>query len=219
LTAPEGDAGIFSTTGDLLTWGRVMLGAKPEVVSAQERAEVLHDIEGYGDGWMVESAFGLSRFYHTGELPGYLSFFAVYPTSATIVVVLDNLDTPTATLTRDLQAIALGKPFDEPVSGALATISPAQEAVLFGRYKLTNGGIICVAKDGDLLAAGLAGHYVAGLLPMAADRFYMPLSSGVVTFTVPANGSASEMNLRYSGVDHVASRIDTPCPAGTFPKG
>jgi CubicO group peptidase (beta-lactamase class C family) len=219
LTAPEGDAGVFSTAGDLLTWGRIMLGAKPDVVSAQERAEVLHDIEGYGDGWVVESAFGLSRFYHTGELPGYLSFFAVYPASATIVVVLDNLDTPTETLTRNLQAIALGKPFDEPVSGVLVTLSPAQEAVLFGRYKLASGGIICVAKDGDLLAAGLAGHYVAGLLPMAADRFYMPLSSGLVTFTVPANGSASEMNLRYSGVDHVASRVDTPCPAGTFPKG
>jgi D-alanyl-D-alanine carboxypeptidase len=219
LTAPEGDAGIFSTAGDLLTWGRVMLGAKPDVVSAQERAEILHDVEGYGDGWMVENAFGLSRFFHTGELPGYLSFFAVYPASATIVVVLDNLDTPTASLTRDLQAIALGKPFDEPVSGTLVTLSAAQEAVLFGRYKLASGGIICVQRDGDLLAAGLAGHYVAGLLPMAANRFYMPLSSGLVTFTVPANANASDMNLRYSGVDHVASRVETPCPAGTFPKG
>jgi D-alanyl-D-alanine carboxypeptidase len=218
LTAPEGDAGIFSTADDLLAWGQIMLGAKPDLVSAAERAEILHDVEGYGDGWMVEPAFGLPHFFHTGELPGYLSFLSVFPDSATIVVVLDNFDTPTETLTRDLEAIALGKPFSEPVSGQLVTLSHAQEAALSGEYKLASGGVVCVRKDGDLLVAGLAGHYVAGLLPMAPDRFYMPLSSGLVTFTVPANGSASAMNLQYNGVDHVANRVDAACPEGTFPK-
>ncbi|HTA38201.1 MAG TPA: serine hydrolase domain-containing protein [Candidatus Acidoferrales bacterium] len=215
LTAPEGDAGIFSTAGDLLTWARIMLGAKPALVSAEERAEILHGVEGYGDGWMIRDAFGLPRFLHTGELPGYLSNVMVFPTVGTISIVLDNLDTPMNAFTRDVSAIAIGKPYDPPFSGALVTLTPAQDAALFGRYKQASGEIVCVAMDGTLLAASTP-RYKAGLLPLAPDRFYMPLASGLVTFTLGSNGVASQMNLRYNGEDHVASRVEAPCPAGTL---
>jgi hypothetical protein len=53
-----------------------------------------------------------------------------------------------------------------------------------------------------MLEAKIKDKFVAGLLPMSATRFYMPLSSGVVTFDL-RSGHAKSVNMRYNGVDHI----------------
>jgi D-alanyl-D-alanine carboxypeptidase len=217
LTSPEGDAGIFSTADDLLRWSRIMLGDRPDLLTQDERAEILQPVDGYGDGWMIGKSFGVLRFRHTGELPGFLSNIEVYPDSQTIAIVMDNFDTPLSAFTRDIQAIALSQPYDDPFSGALVTLQPAQQALLVGQYKSDDDSdIVCIAVDkSSMLEAAIKGEFTAGLLPFAPDRFYMPLSSGQVTFTGGADGRISELNMRYDGMDHRAARVDAPCPPDT----
>jgi CubicO group peptidase (beta-lactamase class C family) len=203
LTPPSGDAGLFSTIGDMYRWTQIMMGVGPKVVNAAERAEVFHAIDGYGDGWMIGSQFGLQRYRHTGELPGFLSNVSVYPAEGITTIVMSNVDTPMMAFTRDVQAIALGQPYDEPYSGALVSLGDKAFSALFGEYAMADGDSLCVTRDAHgMLEAKIKDKFVAGLLPMSATRFYMPLSSGVVTFDL-RSGHAKSVNMRYNGVDHI----------------
>lgn len=215
LTPPSGDAGIFSTAGDLLRWARIMLGDQPALVSPAERAEILTGIEGYGDGWMTGTSFGMTRFRHTGELPGFLSNISVYPDENTVVIVLDNVDTPMNALTRDLQAIALGRPYDLPFSGPMGTLTDEQQARLSGQYRSSDGNIWCVGVSSGMLEVAVKDRFTAGLLPFDATHFYMPLASGLATFAGSGAGASDTLNLRYDGIDHPAARTHDACPAGT----
>jgi CubicO group peptidase (beta-lactamase class C family) len=212
LAAPHGDASVFSSAGDLLRWARIMQGSDAAIESPAERAEILQATDGYGDGWMVADAFDQQRFRHTGELPGFLSTIAVFPQSATSVVVLENVDLPISAIVRDIQALALGQPYDLPFSGPMVTLTAQRLAPLTGQYALDGGDIACVAISKGALEVAIKGKYTAGLMPFAADRFYMPLSSGPVTFS---GSPPTSMNLRYNGVDHQATRVDRACPDGT----
>ena len=212
LTPPSGDAGLFSTVDDLLRWTEIMLGSKPELFNSQERAEIFSATDGYGDGWFVENQFGLLRYSHTGELPGFLSDVDVYPTAGTTTIMMDNVEMPTRSFTRDVQAIALGQPYDNPYSGELVQLAQSAQNALFGTYAMTNGDSLCVTESSDhMLLAKVKGKFAAGLLPFSATRFYMPLSSGIVTFEQPPN-QPQQINLRYDGVDHPGARGSSePC--------
>lgn len=205
LSQPHADAALFSTADDLLAWARIMLGGKPTVVSAAKRREIWTSVDGYGDGWMISPQFGRERYRHTGELPGFLSNIAVYPQSKTVVIMLDNLDTPMSAITRDFNAAALDAPYDPPVSGTEISITPAQKHQLAGAYKTADGSTACVTDGGAMLQVAIKDRFTAGLLPLAPDRFYMPLSAGTVTFT------PQSMNMHYNGEDHIATRVTAQC--------
>ena len=205
LTPPHGDAALFSTAGDLLKWARIMLGGDPELVSDAERKEIWTSVDGYGDGWMISAQFGRERYRHTGELPGFLSNIAVYPQDGTIVIMLDNLDTPMMAVTRDLNAAVFDAPYDPPVDGKEVTLAQQQLQSLTGQYKTADGDLACVSIDPRFLTIAIKGRFTAGLIPMAPDRFYMPLSAGVVTFT------PTSLNMRYNGEDHPAARLGPKC--------
>ncbi|HET6893915.1 MAG TPA: serine hydrolase domain-containing protein [Candidatus Baltobacteraceae bacterium] len=205
LASPHGDAALFSTADDLLAWARIMLGANPTLVSSAERREIFTSIDGYGDGWMISPQFGRERYRHTGELPGFLSNIAIYPNDDTIVIMLDNLDTPMNAVTRDLNAAVLDAPYDAPVSGTQVALAPAQAQQLTGAYKTQDGSIACVSIGKQFLEIAIRDRFTAGLIPLAPDRFYMPLSAGTVTFT------STSLNMRYNGEDHRAARIPQPC--------
>jgi CubicO group peptidase (beta-lactamase class C family) len=205
LSQPHGDAALFSTADDLLVWARIMLGGAPHLVSDAERREIWTNVDGYGDGWMISPQFGRERYRHTGELPGFLSNIAVYPQSKTIVIMLDNLDTPMNAITRDLNAAVFNAPYDPPVTGTEVTISPEDKRRIVGAYKTGDGSTACVSDGGSMMQVEIKDRFTAGLIPLAPDRFYMPLSSGTVTFT-PAS-----MNMRYNGEDHIAARTAAAC--------
>lgn len=205
LASPHGDAALFSTADDLLAWARIMLGADPKLVSAAERKEIWTNVDGYGDGWMISPQFGRERYRHTGEIPGYLSNIAIYPKDDTVVIMLDNLDTPMSAVTRDLNAAVFDAPYDPPVDGKEVTLTPPQLQSLTGQYKTADGDLACVSIGPRFLQVEIKGRFTAGLIPMAPDRFYMPLSAGIVTFT------AASLNMRYNGEDHPAARLGSNC--------
>lgn len=201
----HGDGSLFSTAGDLYRWGRIMLGKGPAIFSPAERAEIFTSEEGYGDGWMIGDQYGLTRYRHTGEIPGFLSNIALYPDRDTIVIMLDNVDTNMRVITRDINAIAVGAPYDLPVHGTVVTLTGAQKARLAGSYAFSDGSVACVDANGPLVSISVPNQYAAGLIAMSARTFYMPLSGGTASFT------ATGLNLRYDGVDHTATRAGTSC--------
>ncbi len=212
LQAPAGDAALYSTVDDLYKWS-VIMDAKNEnarLVSAKTAQEVFTPgLENYGYGWFIDSVFG-KRYSHTGGLPGYISDFTKLPEKNMTVVVFSNIETMrTSRVRRDVTAIALGLPWDMPVTGKVATLAAEQFEKLKGAFKMSDGAVLTISKDpepGSLLAAAIPDRFLAGLIPLSATEFYMPLTEGRVTFTVDENGRATRVNVHYSGEDHIGEK-------------
>ena len=207
LTSPEGDAWLCTTVDDLYKWSHVMDGKG--FIPATEAVEALTPgLEDYGYGWFVQRAFDRRRARHNGLLPGYQTDFIKFPDDGITIILFSNLDrAPLARIARDVTAIVLGTPYDMPVRGAVVELTDAQVAPLVADYRNTDGSTLTIRKDPDYLTATIKGRYTAGLIPLSPVEFYMPLADGRAIFTLGADGKAASVNLRYSGEDHVATRI------------
>jgi CubicO group peptidase (beta-lactamase class C family) len=205
MTPQHGDGELYGTADDLYRWTTLTQGSA--LVSDDDAATIFAANDGYGFGWMIGQAFGTLRYRHTGEFPGYLGNVSVFPQKRVTLIVLDDFETPMNALVRDSAAIALGQAYDMPFSGPEVTLAAVAIAPLVGRYALADGQTVTVRLDPRFLLASIEGQFEAGLLPFSATEFYMPLSSGKVTFSDIRDGVAHAVDLRYNGVDHRGTRI------------
>jgi CubicO group peptidase (beta-lactamase class C family) len=207
LTPPHGDAGLFSTVDDLYAWSVAMDGGAE--VSPALAAEIFSPgRDGYGFGWTIGEDYSAKRYQHIGLLPGYDSALIKFPAEKITIVVASNLDRiRLGTVTSVLSAIALGKPWDMPVTGRVQTLTPAQQDALYGNYALEDGRVVIIARDGDSVSAQVKDKFLAGLIPIGATRFYMPMSEGTVTFLLGSDGHATAINLHYKGEDHKGAQV------------
>jgi CubicO group peptidase (beta-lactamase class C family) len=196
LTKFAGEGFLVSSLEDLLHWTTHLTR---EMITPNEL--------GYAYGWIADSAFGRPRVQHNGILPGAVSQLVVFPEDSVVVIVFANVDrVRLRSVVRDLSAIALGKPFDMPVRGNVATASTAQFDALLGDYRMSAKDTLHVTYDGKMLAAEWPGRFTAGLIPLSPTEFYMPLADGRVTFTLE-NGKARAINMRWDAADHAGNRI------------
>lgn len=207
LSPPAGDGFLYSTLDDMLKWSRALDGLGGPLTSAERKTMMTPGLGRYGFGLFVDSAFNRSRLRHTGSLPGYVSDFIKFPDDSVTIVIFSNIDRGRmSSVQRDLSAMVLGEPWDMPVNGKVVTLTPAQLQRLTGEYRMANGGELTVRVD-DLLIAELKGRYTAGLIPLSPTEFYMPLGDGRAIFKVGPDGRATEVNMRYSGIDRIARRV------------
>lgn len=208
LTSPEGDAFLYSTVDDLYKWSQIMDGGS-FVTAAQLNEIFTPGLANYGYGWFVGKAFDRKRMNHTGGLPGYISNFIKFPDDKITIVVFSNIDRARLnSISRDISAIILGKPYDMPVRGTVTKLTPEQISKLEGDYKTAEGMILTVRNAPDFLTAKLQDRYTAGLIPLSPTEFYFPLGDGKAIFTIGENGKAAKVNMRYSGEDHLAERVN-----------
>ncbi|WP_210440903.1 serine hydrolase domain-containing protein [Nocardioides xinjiangensis] len=90
--APAGQ--LWSTLSDLVTWGQVLGGARPDVLAAPSLEEMQRPVTaGYGLGLMLDTHPGGRLVGHTGSMPGFLAALHVDPVSGIGAVVLANATT------------------------------------------------------------------------------------------------------------------------------
>ena len=108
----------------------------------------------------------------------------------------------------DITSIVFGKPYDMPVEGKVKQLTDEIAAPLLGDYKFQDGTTLSITRDPTMLAAAVPGKYQAGLIALSDTEFYMPMTEGQVTFSGEKGKPAEKVNLRYSGQDHVAVRVE-----------
>lgn len=207
ISSPHGDAMLYSTLDDLYRWSQMMEGSK--LIPKSEVDEIYTaGLEEYGYGWFVGQGFNRKRARHNGMLPGFLTDFIRFPDEKTTIIIFSNIDRARLnSISRDVSSITLGTPFDMPVRGKVIKLSPEQIAKLEGDYKMKDGKILNIKNNPDFLTAKLQDFYTAGLIPLSPTEFYFPLADGKAIFKVDENGKAINVNMRYSGEDHIAERV------------
>ena len=207
FTSVPGPGGLYSTIDDLYRWSKIMNGSN--MVSRLLAKEVYDPKDnGYGLGWFVRQRLGEMTYSHNGVLPGYLSMILKKPARDLTIILFSNLDrVRLSSIVNDLQAIAIGKPFDMPVYGNVTKLSNMQISRLVGEYRTTDGRRLSIRSDPEMLIAEIKDQYEAGLIPLSPTEFYFPLADGKVVFTLGKNGMARSVNMRFSGKDHPATRV------------
>lgn len=90
--APAGQ--LWSTLADLVTWGQVLGGARPDVVRTSSLEEMQRPVTpDYGLGLMLGLHPGGRLVGHNGSMPGFLAALHVDPDSGIGAVVLANATT------------------------------------------------------------------------------------------------------------------------------
>jgi CubicO group peptidase (beta-lactamase class C family) len=153
-SVPAAAGGLVATADDLLRWMRALAGGR--VVSATSframtaPAKPLEpSTHHYGLGMYLWRVRGSEMVGHTGQIDGFASALAYLPKEDLTVVVLANDDNFDArTMARRLAAIALGKPYADPVG-----VAPSAETLtaLVGDYRIDDKTVETVSvKDGRL---------------------------------------------------------------------
>lgn len=90
--APAGQ--LWSTLSDLVTWGQLLGGARPDVLASSTLAEMQQPVTpDYGLGLMLGVHPGGRLVGHNGSMPGFLAALHVDPDSGIGAVVLTNATT------------------------------------------------------------------------------------------------------------------------------
>jgi CubicO group peptidase (beta-lactamase class C family) len=120
---------LWSTVGDLLTWGHALTGGAPDVlpasvVAAMHNPQVMVDREGWTQGWgmgliLDRRPTGILS-GHTGAMPGFVAEFSLDRSSRTVVAALSNV-------TRGVRLGALATDILEEVVNGLEPIAQTRK--------------------------------------------------------------------------------------------
>lgn len=144
---------IYSTTGDLYKWGRAISEGKILSAESWEQAFAA-GLGNYGDGWWVDTLFNRKYIYHSGGLPGFMSYFVYYPADDVIIILLTNYGNygdSLAPLNVGLSAVIFNQPYALWEKHAEAKIGADVLQQYPGVYQFnTSHQLIITFKDGKL---------------------------------------------------------------------
>ena len=217
-----GNAGLFSTVGDLLLWEQnfadVRVGDRGLVAEMQTPVQLTGgDKSPYGLGLEVSEDHGLKTIGHGGGDQGVGAYVIRYPDRGLAVAVLCNLDNigfGVGELTRRVAAVYL----PDVVPSAAATRPPPKVSLsieelrsktgLYGDAALENFGRIFV-RDGKLmvsLGAGAAGDGFE-LTPVDATHFVLLGTPVAVEFVPATAGRPQEIHVTGDGQKPSVSQL------------
>jgi CubicO group peptidase (beta-lactamase class C family) len=203
-----GNAGLFTTVGDLLRWERNFAAPRVGDAALFASMEMPPALPGgettvYGLGLWVERHEGRRTVGHGGHDPGASAYIVRYPEHDLAVAVLCNLDEiDSIELARGVANLYLG------VTGAssaaageppAAPMSSADLAVNEGLYRdPTDESLLRIfLRDGTLRGspgAGVDGGWP--IVPLGANRFRIPTTAITLEFGAGASGART---LRIAG--------------------
>jgi len=170
-SVPAAAGGLVATADDLLRWMRALAGghmisAKSFRAMTTPAQPIESPAHRYGLGMYLWRVRNSDMVGHTGQINGFASALAYLPKEDVTVVVLANDDEFDArTMARRFAAIALGKPYTDPVD-----VTPSAETLqaLAGQYRIDDKTTETLSiKDGRLYAQRTQRNLVP--LQMTAD--------------------------------------------------
>lgn len=219
-----GNAGLFTTVGDLLRWERNLengpVGDRALVTEMQTPAIETGWSDTSGYGWGLEIAWhrGLRTIGHSGSDEGRRSYIVRYPDRRLAIALLCNLDDiDPQPLSRSIAEVFLADTFPEPaVETKVAAasqpfvLSPQELQNKVGLYRNLSDDSVgrIFLRDGKLMAsedANDSGGYE--LVPVGANRFVVVGTSAVAEFVAPGAGTSLQLHVTGAGTKPIVSQL------------
>jgi CubicO group peptidase (beta-lactamase class C family) len=218
MSANCAPGGLYSTAEDMAAWLRGLLEGRVVSPAALEKAwtpVALNDGRrgAYGYGFMLVPYRGLREVGHGGDISGFNSYVAIYPTESLAVAVLSNVGMRPpgpvpeagAIAHRVVEALAgerLGPRWPEPIA-----LAPEVLNRYVGRYRIdapppiveVMGEAIEIRREGArLLAKGKQGE--AEIFPESKTEFHSEEGPVRISFALGTDGRPVEAILTLMGL-------------------
>ena len=220
-----GNAGLFTTVGDLLQWEQNLADVRvgnPALVTEMQTPAVAtgwSDTSRYGFGVEIAQHRGLRTIGHGGGDEGRRTYVVRYPDRGLAIAVLCNLDDiDPALLARSIADIFLAETFPEPsvntTGAAAAPVSVSlqdlqSKAGLYRDRSDESVGRIFI-RDGKLMASENASDSGGfELTPIGSNRFVIMGTSIVAEFVPPTSGKPQEIHVTGGGTKPMVSEMIT----------
>ena len=223
-----GNAGVFTTVGDLLRWKQNLAEVRvgdPALIAEMQTAAIKtnwSDTSGYGFGVEIARHRGLRTIGHGGGDEGRRTYVVRYPDQGLAIALLCNLDDiDPAALSRSIAEVHLGDAFPEPAgpeaagsaaSAAPVSLSPEELRSKVGLYRNASDDSVgrIFIREGKLMAsenASDSGGYE--LTPIGANRFAIVGTPIVVEFVPGGVGKPQEIHVTGAGPKPMVSQLIT----------
>ena len=218
-----GNAGVFTTVGDLLRWEQnfvdVRVGDPALATAMQTPAVAMSDTSGYGFGLEIAWHRGLRTIGHGGGDEGRRTHVVRFPDHGLAVAVLCNFDEiDPALLARSIADILLADSVPEPpVSTGGAAAPPVSVSLQdlqrkVGLYRDTSDESVgrIFIRDGKLMASANASDSGGfELTPVGPNRFVILGTPIVAEFVPPTSSKPQEIHVTGAGPTLTISQLIT----------
>jgi CubicO group peptidase (beta-lactamase class C family) len=220
-----GNAGLFTTVGDLLRWEQNFTDARvgdAALLRDMETPVISTDWSGtsrYGFGVEIAQHGGLRTVGHGGGDDGVRSYVVRYPERGLAIAILCNRDDMNPVpVARSIAEILLDGMFPEPATNA-ASAAPAPRSVplplqdlqsTVGLYRNLSDDSVgrIFIRDGKLIASGGGNEFE--LTPIATNRFAIMGTAVVAEFVPPIAGKPQEFHVTGAGPQPFVTQLITP---------
>ncbi len=133
--------GIYSTTGDLLLWDKALYTDK--LLSRKSLDEMFTPFKemlpgkGYAYGWWSSKKFDRQEIAHGGNLAGFITYIARFPSERVTVIVLSNNGRGSSgKISNVLSAIVFGAPYEIPRERKAVVVASSILDKYVGQYQV-----------------------------------------------------------------------------------
>jgi CubicO group peptidase (beta-lactamase class C family) len=161
----------------------------------------------YGYGTLIGSDFGHRYVGHGGWVNGFVSDFKRYPDDDLVIIALWNFETASyIVVTRDLEAILFGAPYEMPQVRPIVHPSAETLARYVGNYQLGPMTAEITLRNGKLYAFATGQPVAYGLVAVSDTEFYCNDAPTELRFVADEKGSITQMVVKFAGREMTAAR-------------
>ena len=186
--------GIYSTTEDLLKWDQALYTDK--LLSRKSIDEMftpfkdMYPGKSYAYGWWTSQKFGRQEIAHGGNLAGFITYIARYPSERVTVIVLSNNGRGSSgKISNVLSAIVFGAPYEIPKERKAVTVGSSVLDKYVGQYQVQYPPttFIITNENGKLMALRDAEPKVE-MFAESETNFFLKTEDIQFTFVKDTNG-------------------------------
>jgi CubicO group peptidase (beta-lactamase class C family) len=221
-----GNAGLFTTVGDLLRWEQNLADVRvgdPALVAEMQTPVIAtgwSDTSGYGFGVEIARYRGLKTIGHSGGDEGRRAYVVRYPDRGLALAVLCNLDDiDPGALARSIADVFLADTFPEPAVDSTAaaaprpvSLSPQDLQSKVGLYRNPSDESVgrIFLRDGKLMGSDNASDSGGfELTPIGGNRFVILGTSFVAEFRPRTPDNPQEIHVTGAGTKPIVSQLIT----------
>lgn len=206
MHVPGGAGALYSTTSDLLRWTGGLFGGR--LLHTKSFNLMTTPGQGnYGFGLFIGERYGHKAIYHGGGIEGFTSHVSYYPEDQVTIVVLANLDGPTAEyVARGLAAVQFGETPKLPQPHTAVSLPRATLEKYVGAYELSPALTLTIALEGERLTGLLTGQKAFAIFAEGETKFFLKVVDAEIEFFADAGGAITHLILRQNGSDNRATR-------------
>lgn len=207
MSVPFAAGGLYSTVEDLYLWDQALYTEKLISKKSLEMMFTPYKKQ-YGYGWIIDEQFKRLCINHGGRIEGFMNSIERFPEEKLTVVVMSNRDTISAgRLSRNLAAIALGKPVSRsPVHQEIA-VDPSVYDAYLGQYEVVRNLIVTVTREETKLLAQATGYSKIEFFPESEIEFFAKQMDAQIMFVGDDSGKITHARITFNGLEMQAKKI------------